>query len=143
MNCEDDLGVLLTQLKRTNSVVYETKGAEKKAPQAITLPDYDYRTESMTTQNPFIYVCGYLISKALRIHSCDICIQFSNQSQALDKNKIFLQLKAFGDKEGIFGSLKSPSEEFIHYIYKLENIFLKFFDDVSNNEGISHFFLTK
>ena len=47
------------------------------------------------------------------------------------------------DNKGAFGTLKSPSEEFVHYIYRLEQIFLSLFDDVSCSEGISNNFFSE
>ena len=142
MNCEDDLGVLLSQLKETKNV-YESTAKITNSSQAITLPDYDYRNENITTQNAFAYVCGYLINKALQKHSCDICVNFSKESQTVDKTNLFLKFKAYDDNKGAFGSLKSPSEEFVHYIYRLEQIFLSLFDDVSCSEGISNYFFSE
>lgn len=65
MNCENDLGVLLSKINcsefQANTIT--TKNAEA----AIALPDHDYRNENITLQNTFSYVCGYLINKTLQV----------------------------------------------------------------------------
>lgn len=43
------------------------------------LDDHDYRNFDLTEENAFRYICGYLIRKCFKKHTCDTCTQFSTQ----------------------------------------------------------------
>lgn len=135
MNCKDDLDELLINVNRTFvGTKVETIVKEHKA---ITVQDYVYRNEHITTQNAFNYVCGYLIQKALDIHTCDVCSKFSKDCNELNINLLYTYFKAYDTEKGIYGSLKVPSENFVKYIYNLEKKFTSVFEIACKSKGIS------
>lgn len=54
MNWVDDRDKLLMNLKATDVIVPERDNANFS--KTISLPDYEYRTENITTQNAFNYM---------------------------------------------------------------------------------------
>lgn len=138
-----DFDQLLIELKASddNGVQFETE--EPCSNGALTLPDYDYRRETMPTQNAFYYVCGYLLRKALNIHTCETCIKFSKQISELDFNKLFIYFKAFDRKQCNYGGLRVPSASFVEYMYKLEKIFVSMFPQVCLGKNISHIYFSE
>ncbi|KAG5865511.1 hypothetical protein JTB14_029395 [Gonioctena quinquepunctata] len=88
--------------------------SENEISKAITLPDYDYQKEDLTSKNPFNYVCGYLIKKALEIHNCDIFNQYSKTIEDLDFGHLLTHFKSYDTENSIFGGLRVPSEAFVH-----------------------------
>lgn len=136
MNCVDDHDKLLMNLKATEVIVPERDN--EIFSKAISLPDYEYRKENITTQNAFNYVCGYLIKKSLTVHSCQICVDFSKECEELDASKLFTYYKAYDSDKSIYGGLRVPSESFVNYIYKLETGFSSMFDKICCTQGISH-----
>lgn len=135
MNCQEDLDQLLINIDTANvaeNIVIE----EHQLINAITLPNYSYRNENLTTQNAFSYVCGYLIKKALDVHSFEICQSFAKECKNLDVSNILTHLRAFSTENYIYGALKSPPEQFVNFIYQLEKIFTLKFQNISG-EGIS------
>ncbi|KAG5861853.1 hypothetical protein JTB14_006743 [Gonioctena quinquepunctata] len=122
MNCKDDLDDLLMNLK-SQHVTKVNNFSENKISKAITLPDYDYQKEDLTFENPFNYVCGYLIKKALKIHNCDICNQYSKTIEDLDFGHLLTYFKSYDTGKVYLEGLRVPSEAFVHYIYNLEKIF--------------------
>ncbi|CAH1101514.1 unnamed protein product [Psylliodes chrysocephalus] len=113
----------------------------KQSVGAITISECDYRELNVTTQNAFNYVCVYLIKKLLHIHSCEICVNFSEECNLLNNSNLLTHFKAYNAEEKIFGNLKSPSEKFLFYIFKLEKIFISLFDSLSTKPGISNAYL--
>ena len=72
---------------RTSAKVY--KGA-------ISINEYDYRNDrNLLASNAFKYVCGYLIKKALNIHSCDVCLNFSKNSEEIEDSLLLTHFKAY------------------------------------------------
>nr|CAI5848512.1 unnamed protein product [Callosobruchus analis] len=123
MNCQEDLDQLLLINFNTANVAENIFNEEHQSINAITLPNYSYRNEKLTTQNAFNYVCGYLIKKALK---------------NLDVSNLLIHLRAFTTETDIYGALKSPPELFVNFIYQLEKIFISKFENISIGEGISH-----
>lgn len=143
MNCCDDFSQLLTTIKSNNIQPFEDSPITHDTKCAISLPDTDYRSENIPTQNAFVYVCGYLIKKCLNVHSCPTCINFSQQTKIIDQTTLFLSFKTYDQNKGTFGGLRSPGESFLYYIYSLEKIFSTMFDDICTKTGISHIYLEK
>lgn len=138
MNCNKDLGSILMDVKSTNiSEIFETENISKPI-SAIDVPDKSYRRENLPTKNAFSYVCGYLLKKALDVHSdCDCCENYKAQCEVLDVNTLLIHYKAYDTTKNIHGALQPPPERFIEYIYNLEHIFKTNFEDSSVEQGIS------
>ena len=141
MNCKDDLGDLLVKVEDTSFINFEEE-ERPTSTQAISLPDYGYREESIPVQNAFKYVCGYLIKKALGIHRCNACELFSKECEELDISQLLTYFKAYDSNKSTYGGLRTPNEEFINYIYKLEKTFISKFDQICLKSGISNTFLS-
>lgn len=141
MNCKDDLDELLIRLDPNQKISVEKEADDENVVQAISLPDYSYRQEDMVFQNPFKYVCGYLLRKALNVHHCQTCVNFSKECEDLDTSQLLTYFKAYDNKKSMYGGLRTPSEQFINFIYNLEKQFVSHFDDICITTGISHSFL--
>lgn len=76
-------------------------------------------------QNAFKYICGYIIDRCLKNHSCQTCQQFATENNKLDDSNAFIHFKAYSTEKSTFGSLKTPHETFYNFIYKLEKIFVE------------------
>lgn len=136
MNCKDDLDELLVTLEVGNI----SSSDREEILEAITLPDYSYRHEPIVVQNAFKYVCGYLLRKTLNIHQCDTCTKFSKNCEDLDVTQLLTYFKAFDTEKSNYGGLRTPDEQFILYVYKLEKVFVTKFEDICLSTGISHCF---
>ena len=76
--------------------------------------------------------------KALNIHSCDVCLNFSKNSEEIEDCLLLTHFKAYQTDKSIYGGLRIPNKEFIFFIYELEKIFTaKFYEFVGSTE-ISH-----
>lgn len=96
----------------------------------------DYVNLKSPEGNALVYVTGYLIKKCLTRHSCDVCINFANDSDTLFKEELFFcKLKAY-ENEIPFGGLTVPSRDIIDYILKLESIFVTQFNNLAFKEAI-------
>lgn len=80
-------------------------------------------------ENAFKYICGFLIKKCIKIHSCDVCITYINENNAILDNTILFSFRAYNtSEENQFGNLNIPSNSFCLYIHKLEEILIKNFE---------------
>lgn len=95
----------------------------------LYITTHDYYSMELPEENTFKYVCGFFITKCKEIHSCDACITYMNQNNAiLDDTTLYCSFRAYQNEENIFGKLNIPSNNFCSYIYKLEEIFVKNFE---------------
>lgn len=99
MNCKDDLDELLIRLDPNQKISVEKEADDENVVKAISLPDYSYRQEDMVFQNPFKYVCGYLLRKALNVHHCQTCVNFSKECEDLDTSQLLTYFKAYDNKK--------------------------------------------
>lgn len=72
------------------------------------------------------------------MHSCHVCVKFSKDCELLDDSLLLTHFKAFDNEKSIFGGLRIPSEQFIHYIYELEKLFKSSFESICGTSQISH-----
>lgn len=72
-------------------------------------------------------MCGYLLKKVLKIHSCGTCQKFSKKSEELDINKLFIYFKAY---DRVKRGLRVPNERVINFVYNMENIFISQFNEI-------------
>lgn len=73
-NCEQDNNEMLSVISNftsQNSIYVEDEINESES---VHLDDHDYRQMNVNEQDVFRYICGYIIQKCLKKHSCDICI---------------------------------------------------------------------
>lgn len=123
-NCEADPDSILLKLADVPDV--HAVPSTKNMPIEITtqLIGTDYQQDEMLHKNFVRYICGYLLKKALNIHSCDVCITFSNHRQELDDSSLYIYFRAYENSEKtIFGNLKNPADIFVDFIANVEEIF--------------------
>lgn len=86
-------------------------------------------------------VCRYLIKKCTAIHSCDICTKYVNDNKAvLDETTLYCSFRAYENEEGnLFGNLNIPTNNFCIYITKLEEIFVKNFENNCYQKNIGSY----
>lgn len=126
MNCAEDFDKLVTSIGNYNpSAIQNTVMPTQSEKGSLFSLEYcDYHEQVIPEQNAFKYVCGYLINKCLKIHSCDKCNEFASQNEELDESNLFVHFKAYDTTYNIFGKLKTPHELFYNYIYKMEQIII-------------------
>jgi hypothetical protein len=101
-------------------------------PHTLQIGPTDYRDQCIVNSdivkdNATAYVAGYLIHKSMKIHTCPTCTN-AIQCNELDNNrKLFCFFKAFDQTENTFGGLHAPTNCFLDYIMKLEDVFFKNF----------------
>lgn len=143
-NCANDFDHLLTKFKDLNCNVEDDEGEQQEKHIPFTISDTDYRNEPLLAQNAFTYVCGYLVKKALVVHSCEVCEQFAKGTRELDNSTLFTYFKAFDtSSSSTYGALHVPNESFLHYIYKLEKIFVSTFDSLSVKRQVAFNYFEK
>lgn len=125
-NCDEDFDSLLTKVTDIQNFVFNElpKPSNESDSKSVKISCIDYR-DNLPGTNALNYVCGYLIRKCLEIHSCDVCISYSQESSAIfDSGKFFVHFKAYENKnKDTFGNLKTPAVNFYAYIQLLEDIF--------------------
>ena len=89
---------------------------------------HDYRDQcnvnpDIVKDNATAYVAGYLIHKSKKIHSCPTCRNAIQCDDLDDKRKLFCFFQAFDQAETTFGGLHAPTNYFLDYIMKLEDVF--------------------
>ncbi|EFN61592.1 hypothetical protein EAG_00050, partial [Camponotus floridanus] len=74
----------------------------------------DYRQKDIVEDNAFYYICGYLLSKNLKKHSCDICETFAKNIDNFNNNRYYTLFKALKPTEkNMYGGLCVPNQIFI------------------------------
>lgn len=127
-NCEADPDNILIKLKDISTPFTE------KIPKVITtnqcqISNIQYDQDENLEKNFIRYIGGYLLKKALNVHSCQICISYNNNHTELDETSLYLFYKAFENSEDkMFGNLGNPSNDFVHYLAYIENLFQKNFN---------------
>lgn len=72
------------------------------------------------------------------MHSCEICETFGKECQSLDLSNILSHLKTFDLTKGNFGGLSTPPENFVSFIFNLDNKFNSEFEKIFIEDQISH-----
>ena len=125
-NCAADLAMVLSTVPEAvkgSPTLADTINLFTPQQQPLVIDSTDYRNWQLSEQNTLRYICGYLIQKCLRKHSCEVCLQFANACGELAPDTLFCYFKNY-DTEGLpFGQLNMPDQQFIHYISQLENIY--------------------
>lgn len=127
-NCAQDIDEMLN----LNDSLYTDKSTSEFVPsvhEVLNIPTHEYYSMDLPEENAFKYVCGFLIKKCTEIHSCDACINYMNENNAiLDNTTLYCSFRAYNNEENLFGNLNIPSNSFCVYIRKLEEIFVKNFE---------------
>lgn len=127
-NCQQDNDEMLTAVinfatqckNNIENGVYENESVP------VSLDDHDYRQMDINEQDTFRYICGYLIRKCLRIHSCDLCLNYSKDYVDLNDTSYYCFFKAYNAiDENLFGDLYMPNNNFIQYVKTLEDLFFQ------------------
>ncbi|CAI6344938.1 unnamed protein product [Macrosiphum euphorbiae] len=141
-NCINDLDAILTQIPTDSDLDISTLFADKtpfqfKKTCPLSIGHVDYRNLEIPEQNAFIYVCGYIMSKCLTKHSCEICLEYAKTQKNLDPSFLLCFFKAYENAEkSTFGNLNMPHENFYNYVYSLESEFINSFPILSVEKGI-------
>lgn len=99
--------------------------------------DHDYRNLDLTEKNAFTYICGYLIRKCLKKHTCDTCTQFTNDNTELNLNNAYCFYRAYNStEEKLFGNLIMPNNNFVQYMTILEKLFFEHIHDLITQKNI-------
>jgi len=143
-NCINDLDAILAQMPTDSDLDIMTLFADKTPFQfkkicPLSIGQVDYRNLEIPDQNAFIYVCGYIMSKCLSKHSCEICLEYAKTQKNVDPSFLLCFFKAYENAEKTtFGNLNMPHEHFYNYIYNLESEFINSFPIVSAEVGVGN-----
>jgi len=140
-NCIDDLDIILTKIG--DSIPFNSKILFPETTPfkfcSLSVGTVDYRDLNVPPRNALTYVSGYLLSKCLQKHTCDVCLKFAKIQDKLDESFLFNYFKSYSNKEKTtFGNLLMPPDIFYNYINQLDSIFIVNFPilAVENNVGI-------
>jgi len=133
-NCLDDYDTILTNFSNIESVIIPTisffdNQNQSNFLQKVLFNDIqETEISKITEENVFIFVCGYLLKKCLKIHYCDICDDYSKSGALLNRNTIYSYYRVSQDNP--FDNLCMAPNEFIIYVKDLENLFFENFYDL-------------
>lgn len=98
----------------------------------------DYRHLNLPEKNALHYVCGYLYSKCLSQHTCDLCVDYGRYQTNLDQAFLLCYFKAYTNTaQTTYGNLQMPNNDFYQFIFELENIFVQRFPLLAVGKGIA------
>lgn len=85
------------------------------------------------------YVSGYLYSKCLKQHECNLCIEYGRSQKNLNKSFLLCHFKAYSNyNNDVYGNLQMPDTNFYEYIFELESIFIQRFPILAINKGVAN-----
>lgn len=127
-NCQQDNDVMLSAVinfAAQHKNITENK-VDESNPVPISLDEHDYRQIDINEQDAFRYICGYLMKKCLKQHSCDLCLSYSKDYVDLNDTSYYCFLRAYSNtNDNIFGNLCTPNNDFVEYIKILEDLFFQ------------------
>jgi len=101
------------------------------------LPSLGSQSRTCLEENGLFYVCGYLLRKLFKFHSCDQCeVLLSDMEPGLDSKTVYLRLRTYSNKPGHRG-LICASDSFNDYISQCETIFMSSFDKHQSEYAIT------
>ena len=120
----------LSDQTKHQQLMKETIGFIKKL--TLQIGPTDYRDQcnvnsDIVKDNATAYVAGYLIYKVIQIHNCSRCTSAIQCNDLDDNRKLLCFFKAFEQTENTFGGLHAPTNCFLDYVMKLEDVFFKNF----------------
>lgn len=123
-NCEDDESSVLLHILDLPNEENTVSQTEDDSQMIMSPVETDYRTNTALEENFTKYICGYLVRKCLKRHSCDVCENYAKSVDVVDDKSLFCYLKAFKHTElEMFGNLYMPSDNFVTFITSLEVLF--------------------
>lgn len=133
-NCAADTDNMLNLIGASDSnpsTASEFIPSARTNPNILHIPNHDYYNMELPEENAFKYVCGYLIKKCTEMHSCEMCIRYVTDNQTvLDDTTVYSAFRAYTTtEENPFGNLQVASNNFCAYVHKLEEIFVKTFEN--------------
>lgn len=127
-NCETDKDQTFFNLNELNQARFITEQSVEEMDMSVD--DHDYHNLDLTEENSFRYICGYLIRKCMKKHSCDTCVQFSKDYMEVSVNTAYCFHKDYDSTEiHPFSKLLMPNDTFVQYMEILERLF---FEHINN-----------
>lgn len=135
-NCEQDFGELLSKFREPPTQIVDILNEVNKEDNPLVIVDVPNEQLSLPAKNALTYVCGYLMTRCLQVHSCDVCQNYAkSRNSSFDSQLIYCHFKAYENSiDLMYGSLIAPPEDFGKYIQSLEDMFI---------DNINRFFLSK
>ena len=129
-NCAADLDELLANFEKNPKA--KPLVAKTNMPRTLQIGPTDYRDQcnvssDIVKDNATAYVAGYLIYKVIQIHNCPMCTNAIQCYDLDDNRKLLCFFKAFEQTENTFGGLHAPTNCFLDYVMKMEDVFFKNF----------------
>lgn len=127
-NCAEDRDVMIMNVNNYKAENLHTTLNKQDKGKPNLVDDHDYRNMNLPEQNAIRYVCGYLMQKCIKKHSCDICLKYAREYVDLNNNSYYCFFRAYETTENnLFGSLLMSPDDFVTCIKILEN---KFFQNI-------------
>lgn len=128
-NCEADKDPILLKLHELSQ--YETvlnepplSTSSLQSDETSFTVESDYQKDKLLQENFVRYICGYLLRKASKLHSCPICTQYENAHKELDETSMYIFFRAYQNTSNdVFGNLRNPHDDFIKFITCIEALF--------------------
>lgn len=135
-NCEADFNpILLKVCDMSREPVSQPVSKQIKNDPAISL---DYQKDDNLQKNFIRYICGYLLKKCEKVHSCQTCLEYSKAHQDLDDSSLYIFFRAYeNSSKDTFGNLKNPHDSFVDFITNIEVIFQSNFEEFILHPKIS------
>jgi hypothetical protein len=107
------------------------------------LPSIGCQSKTCLEENGLYYVCGYLLRRLLKFHSCDQCeVLLTDIEPGLDSKTVYLRQRTYSSKSGR-GGLICASDSFSDYVSQCETIFTSSFDKHQSEHGITNIIVTE
>jgi len=142
-NCELDCAAVLATLNSSDksSVSMASNAAalteDKRVDQLVDLT-LTCTDENELEHNGLSYVCGFLVRRLLKWHSCSVCESVWVSKDNLDDRHVYTNCRLYGPDELKGGKgLVFVSSEFFAYIQQLEETFDIYYKQHSYAVGIS------
>lgn len=145
-NCEDDFDKILLDLNRSNNHEHQhitVTTSDRGLFDDFTADDIEYKKLDLLEKNSIRYICGYLIGKCLKKHSCSLCESYSIHHVELEDSTISSFFRAYQNNTSFFGNLRMPHNNFIFYICYLEAIFNNNFERLILEKNVIRSFLAE
>jgi len=112
-NCVKDLDDILVTLEEIPIEEIKILFPERnpiKIPLAIEDIN-NYKDVNLPEQNALTYICGYLIKQCLKIHQCQICLDYAQNNSSLSSNNFYAHFKSYeqSNNSSLFYNLVMPN----------------------------------
>ena len=144
-NSEVDLSDMLATISKPQVCMkraFETVASAKIAdcPLPVNVLPKDCARECLE-ENGLFYVCGYLLRKLLKWHSCLECDLLHDLEMAVDSKTEYLQQRTYSSSLHV--GLFAVNEHFFDYVRQCENIFQSMFRLVSHEKHVAQKIVTE